>query len=442
MKMDFNNSSILTDNLTDARNFQRNETTSSLSYILIVIYIIIFIAAVVGNLLVIFTLVHNKRMRTVTNVFLLNLAVSDLLLAVFCMPFTLIPMFLQNFIFGATMCVLIRYLQGVSVGVSCFTLVSISLERYFGICRPLRSRRWQTLSHAYKVIIFCWILAAVVMIPIAVQTKYKRLRLGNHRCVEIWEDESLVKAYTVFLDLILLFCPFLLMVAAYGCIISTLWDGIQAQAHQKELNGVANGKFSGSFTQQGTERNSLKYSNYGSQLTSPDNGYCSAESTPRRMLEYRRVIRHSNPERNRAAKLKVIRMLVAVCLEFFVCWTPLYVVLTWKIFHYESLKDHFSNVTFSIMFVLSYVSTTCNPITYCFMNQKFRQSFKMVLGCCHSRHIRRFSSHSTSLKLNGTKLSIMRSKQNVKSSPNDKNVSPDDHSMLVVIGTSSDGVAV
>lgn len=112
MKMDFNNSSILTDNLTDARNFQRNETTSSLSYILIVIYIIIFIAAVVGNLLVIFTLVHNKRMRTVTNVFLLNLAVSDLLLAVFCMPFTLIPMFLQNFIFGATMCVLIRYLQG------------------------------------------------------------------------------------------------------------------------------------------------------------------------------------------------------------------------------------------------------------------------------------------------------------------------------------------
>lgn len=112
MKMDFNNSSILTDNLTDARNFQRNGTTSSLSYILIVIYIIIFIAAVVGNLLVIFTLVHNKRMRTVTNVFLLNLAVSDLLLAVFCMPFTLIPMFLQNFIFGATMCVLIRYLQG------------------------------------------------------------------------------------------------------------------------------------------------------------------------------------------------------------------------------------------------------------------------------------------------------------------------------------------
>jgi len=75
-------------------------------------YALIFIAAVAGNLLVILTLVQNKRMRTVTNVFLLNLSVSDLLLAVFCMPFTIIPVMLKNFIFGEIICVMIRYLQG------------------------------------------------------------------------------------------------------------------------------------------------------------------------------------------------------------------------------------------------------------------------------------------------------------------------------------------
>jgi len=207
--------------------------------------------------------------------------------------------------------------------------------------------------------------------------------------------------------------------------------------------GVATRRLSETFNRQSIEMNSVKYPNYGTQVASPDNGYCSAESTPRRMLEYRRVIRHSNPERNRAAKLKVIRMLLAVCLEFFVCWTPLYVFTTWKIFHYESLKDHFSYVTFTLIFVLSYISTMCNPITYCFMNQKFRQSFKMVLGCCRSRHVRRFSSRSTSLKLNGTKLSIVRSRHNGKLSPNDKSLSPaDDQSMLVIVGNSSDGVAV
>ena len=76
------------------------------------LYTIIFFLAVIGNALVIITLAQNRRMRTVTNVFLINLSVSDLLLAVFCMPFTLIPTLLQDFIFGKAMCVLIRYMQG------------------------------------------------------------------------------------------------------------------------------------------------------------------------------------------------------------------------------------------------------------------------------------------------------------------------------------------
>ena len=78
----------------------------------VALYSIIFSTALVGNLLIIVTLIQNKRMRTVTNVFLLNLAVSDLLLALVCMPFTLVPMLLKDFIFGAFMCVFIRYLQG------------------------------------------------------------------------------------------------------------------------------------------------------------------------------------------------------------------------------------------------------------------------------------------------------------------------------------------
>lgn len=76
------------------------------------LYVIIFLLSVIGNVLVILTLIQNRRMRTVTNVFLLNLSISDLLLAVFCMPFTLIPSLLRNFMFGEVMCVLIRYLQG------------------------------------------------------------------------------------------------------------------------------------------------------------------------------------------------------------------------------------------------------------------------------------------------------------------------------------------
>ncbi|KAG8231103.1 hypothetical protein J437_LFUL010101 [Ladona fulva] len=55
----------------------------------------------------------------------------------------------------------------VSVSVSAWTLVAISVERYFAICHPLRSRRWQTLSHAYKLITLIWLGSLAAMAPVA-----------------------------------------------------------------------------------------------------------------------------------------------------------------------------------------------------------------------------------------------------------------------------------
>lgn len=78
----------------------------------ILLYTLIFLLSVFGNLLIIIVLVMNKRMRTVTNSFLLSLAFSDLMMAIFCMPFTLIPNILEDFIFGGAMCKIISYFMG------------------------------------------------------------------------------------------------------------------------------------------------------------------------------------------------------------------------------------------------------------------------------------------------------------------------------------------
>ena len=91
---------------------------------LILPYSIIFLLAIIGNALVIITLGSNRRMRSVTNIFLLNLAVSDLLLGVFCMPFTLVGVLLKEFIFGALMCSLISYLQGLCQYIHTFQYLS------------------------------------------------------------------------------------------------------------------------------------------------------------------------------------------------------------------------------------------------------------------------------------------------------------------------------
>lgn len=100
-------------NATILRNVTKTASPLlAMGHIQITLYAIIFILAIVSNFLVILTLVQNRRMRTITNVFLLNLAVSDLLLGVLCMPFTLVGALLRNFIFGEVMCKILPYMQG------------------------------------------------------------------------------------------------------------------------------------------------------------------------------------------------------------------------------------------------------------------------------------------------------------------------------------------
>lgn len=76
------------------------------------LYAVILLLALVGNFLVIMTLVQHRRMRTITNMFLLNLAVSDILLGVLCMPTTLVGALLRDFVFGSLMCRVLPFLQG------------------------------------------------------------------------------------------------------------------------------------------------------------------------------------------------------------------------------------------------------------------------------------------------------------------------------------------
>lgn len=82
----------------------------------LLLYLAIFLLSVVGNVLVIALLARNKRLRTVTNSFLLSLAVSDLMVAVFCIPFTLIPNLMQTFVFGKVVCKAVAYLMGERAG--------------------------------------------------------------------------------------------------------------------------------------------------------------------------------------------------------------------------------------------------------------------------------------------------------------------------------------
>lgn len=104
-------------------------------------YILIFVMALLGNGVVCYIVQSSPRMRTVTNYFIANLAIGDILSSLFCVPFSFISILILGYWpFGVILCHLVNYSQAISVLVSAYTLVAISVDRYIVIMWPLRPR--------------------------------------------------------------------------------------------------------------------------------------------------------------------------------------------------------------------------------------------------------------------------------------------------------------
>ncbi|XP_036905950.1 cholecystokinin receptor type A [Sturnira hondurensis] len=342
----------------------------------ILLYSLIFLLSVLGNTLVITVLIRNKRMRTVTNIFLLSLAVSDLMLCLFCMPFNLIPNLLKDFIFGSAVCKTTTYFMGTSVSVSTFNLVAISLERYGAICKPLQSRVWQTKSHALKVIAATWCLSFTIMTPYPIYSNLVPFTKNNrtaNMCRFLLPNGVMQQSWHTFLLLILFLIPGIVMLVAYGLISLELYQGIKFDASQKSVRErkASSGRYEDS-----------------------DGCYLQKAKPARahaRTLELQRLsgsggrvsrIRSSSSAANLMAKKRVIRMLMVIVVLFFLCWMPIFSANAWRAYDTASAERHLSGTPISFILLLSYTSSCVNPIIYCFMNKRFRLGFAATFRCC------------------------------------------------------------
>jgi 7 transmembrane receptor (rhodopsin family) len=99
----------------------------------------------------------------------------------------------------------------------------------------------------------------------------------------------------------------------------------------------------------------------------------------------------SNPAKSLLNKRRVIKMLFVVVIEFFICWTPLYVINTIALFDPKSLYQNLGYKAISFFQLLAYTSSCCNPITYCFMSLGFRKAFLNLFRCLRREQGRRIS---------------------------------------------------
>ncbi|XP_075270644.1 gastrin/cholecystokinin type B receptor isoform X2 [Opisthocomus hoazin] len=272
-------------------------------------------------------------------------AQSDLMLALCCMPFTLVPNLMGTFVFGEAVCKLMAYLMGVSVSVSTFSLVAIAIESTTRAA-PARAARTPATQ-----------------------------------CTHDWPSEHVRQAWYVLLLLILFFIPGVVMIVAYGLISRELYRGIRFELGVKGEAAAQRGA-RGEPAPACDEGDGcyLQLSRPGCALELRALGAAGAQQERARI---------NSSEAKLVAKRRVIRMLVVIVAMFFLCWLPVFAANTWRAFAPRAAQRALSGTPISFIHLLSYTSACANPLIYCFMNRRFRKAFLATCARCRRARPRR-----------------------------------------------------
>lgn len=172
-------------------------------------YAVAFVLGLLGNLLVIIIVVARRKRRTANDLFILNLAISDLMYLFVCLPTNIYMMFadIQYDFF----CRLIWPLMTVTVNISIFTLTSMAVFRCQVILNPFKPEKRQ--RYIFVWIIGIWLLGLILVIPLMLVTKPKLAKPQG--CTEVWPSYKYRQAYTVSLFVLQYFLPLTIIAVAY-----------------------------------------------------------------------------------------------------------------------------------------------------------------------------------------------------------------------------------
>lgn len=106
-----------------------NAVTGKFQILLITMYSVTALLSLVGNITVISVLCCGKRSSRELRMLLINLAVSDITMAIFCIPFTYTQFLLNRWIFAPVFCPIVQFMQMCSVMASVYTLTIIGIDR-------------------------------------------------------------------------------------------------------------------------------------------------------------------------------------------------------------------------------------------------------------------------------------------------------------------------
>ncbi|NP_001127748.1 tachykinin-like peptides receptor 86C [Bombyx mandarina] len=293
----------------------------------ICVFSIMLIIAVGGNAIVIWIVIAHKRMRTVTNYFLVNLSLADLMMSALNCLFNFIYMLHSDWVFGLQYCKISNFIANVTVAASVFTLTGISFDRFQAIVRPMRPRMSKTCS--LIAIGGIWLGGMVLATPYLLYstTKEYKSRVGvKTACLLVWPDgmpdvSKMDFVYQIAFFIVTYAVPMVGMSFFYTAMGRELWGSRTiGELTQRQLDSIK-------------------------------------------------------------SKRKVVKMFILVIVIFGICWFPYHGYFIYTHLDSSILYSRYVQHVYLGFYWLAMSNAMVNPIIYYWMNAKFRSYFRMAIMC-------------------------------------------------------------
>ncbi|KAM4615920.1 adenosine A2a receptor a [Polymixia lowei] len=298
------------------------------SVLYIVLEVLIAAFSVLGNVLVCWAVCLNSNLQSITNFFVVSLAVADIAVGVLAIPFAIIIStgFCSNF-YG---CLFIACFVLVLTQSSIFSLLAIAIDRYIAIKISLRYNSLVTGQRARGIIAICWVLSIIIgLTPMMGWHKYSD-NVKNSTCspglMKCLFEEVVSMEYMVYFNFFAcVLIPLLLMLAIYLCIF---------MAARRQL----------------------------------------------KLIELKAV--HGEKSRSTLQKeVQAAKSLAIIVGLFAVCWLPLHIINCFTLFCPLCARPPAWIMYVAI--ILSHANSVINPFIYAYRIREFRRTFRKII----QRHI-------------------------------------------------------
>ncbi|XP_067824776.1 neuropeptide Y receptor type 5-like [Heptranchias perlo] len=410
-----------------------NGSIHDIRYLLVGIYTFITVLGLLGNFFVVIALCKNLKQKSMINFLIGNLALSDILILLFCSPFTLTYVLLDQWIFGEIMCYIVPFVQCVSVMVSILMLMSIAMVRYHMINNPLSNHF--TINTGYLLMGTVWIIGFTICSPLPIfhkiidlsETVHLESLKNKYLCIESWPSDSYRIAYTLSLLFIQYILPIVCLTISHASVCRKISATVPSRQSGSEENEMINltiqqpankhlkvqrSKMQDSFLRKHKKRYSKKCASimpamakvHKNDQTHNDlletHGSESTQPVPTSFLPGVPVcfeVKAVEPEeatdshyvpvtpksitRLRKRSRSVFYKLTIVIVAFTVSWMPLHIFHLLTDFNANLISNRHFKLVYCICHLLGLLSCCLNPILYGFLNNGIKSSLQSLVKC-------------------------------------------------------------